>query len=109
MFSTIQKFQSELSVEVHRLSHVLDCQVDRPEVLYFHDAENGPGGGLGGLGGGAGGLGGRLSFMIWLSLGCSSRVACIALGFLGWTVGELRHTFSQQGWVLGRTCLSTWS
>jgi len=65
MFSTIYKFQSELSVEFHRLSHVLDCQVDRSEVLYFHDAENGPGGGLGSLGiggGGAGGLGG-LSFM----------------------------------------------
>ncbi len=66
MLSTIQKFQSELSVEVHRLSHVLDCQVDRSEVLYFHAAENGPGGGLGGLGlggGGAGGLGRGPSFM----------------------------------------------
>ncbi len=49
------------------------------------------GGGLGGLGiggGGAGGLGGRLSFMIWLPLAALSRVACVALGFLGWTVGE---------------------
>jgi hypothetical protein len=65
MFSTIHKFHSELSVEVHRLSHILDYQVDRSAVLYFHDAENGPGGGLGGLGiggGGAGGLG-SLSFM----------------------------------------------
>ncbi len=65
MLSTIHKFQAELSEEVHRLSHVLDCQVDLTEVLYFHDAESGPGGGLGGLGiggGGAGGFGG-LSFM----------------------------------------------
>jgi len=65
MFSTIEKFQFELSVEVHRLSHVLDCQGDCTDVLYFHDAESGPGGGLGGLGRG-GGLGGSgLSFMIW--------------------------------------------
>ena len=66
MFSTIQKLQSELSVEIHRLSHVLDCQVDRSAVLYFHDAESGPGGGLGGLGiggGGAGGLGRGPSFI----------------------------------------------
>jgi len=65
MFSTIHKFQSEPSVEIHRLSHILDCQVDRSAVLYFHDAESGPGGGLGGLGiggGGAGGFGG-FSFM----------------------------------------------
>ncbi len=68
-------------VEVHRSGHVLDCQGDRTDVLYFHDAENGPGGGLGGLGvggGGAGGLGrGGLSFMIWnhcIPLGLSSRL-----------------------------------
>ncbi len=46
-------------------------------MLYFHDAENGPGGGPGGLGlggGGAGGLGG-LSFMKPSKVQGSSAVA----------------------------------
>jgi len=67
MFSTIQKFQSEIFVEIHRSTHVLDYQGDRTDVFYFHDAESGPGGGLGGLGMGGGGAGlGGLSFMIRL-------------------------------------------
>jgi len=45
------------------LSHVLDCQGDRTDVLDFHDGENGPGGGLGGLGRGGGFGGSGLSFM----------------------------------------------
>jgi len=75
MFSTIEKFQAELSVEVHRLSHVLDCQGDCTDVLYFHDAESGPGGGLGGLGRGGGFGGSGLSFMTASKVPGSSAAA----------------------------------